>query len=123
MDCITIISAASYSARDYAISFLKSGFVANEFRFQYDLNHLLCSGELTKENFPLIIKGYLKSIPLELRIYPLTAGYGGEGPHNLLEVLTAAGFPVDEEAIFTEKWARHGKISFSGDKSGMKIDF
>ena len=40
----------------------------------------------------------------EIRVYSLTSGYSGSGPHDLIECLNIAGFRnIDEDEIFTIK--------------------
>lgn len=58
------------------------------------------------EDWPLIFECTSKdrdAREFEVRVHTLTSGYGGTGPHDLVQCLKIAGFEnVDENQIFTE---------------------
>ena len=121
-DSMNIITATSYMARDIAINVLRSGhFTPNGYTIKYNLGKGLPNpDEMSEDDYPLIFKGKYDGRPFELRVFCLTAGYGGSGPHDMFALLDSAGFPVDEEAILTPKWSHDRQIMIKGNKFGMK---
>ena len=121
-NAMNIITATSYLARDIAIDVIRSGhFIPDGYKIKYNLGEGLPNpDEMNEEDYPLIITGTYHRSHFELRVFCLTAGYGGSGPHDMLDVLHAIGFPVDEEAILTPKWSHDRQILIQGEKSGMK---
>ena len=121
-DGMNIITATSYMARDIAINVLRSGhFTTESFIIKYDLGKGLPNPDnIKEEDYPLIISGRYDGFPFELRVFCLTAGYGGTGPHDMLKVIRTGGFPVDEDAILTPKWSHDRQILIKGTKLGMK---
>ena len=121
-DGMNIITATSYMARDIAISVLRSGhFNPEGYTIKYNLGKGLPNpDDIKEEDYPLIISGRYDGFPFELRVFCLTAGYGGTGPHDMLKVLRTGGFPVDEDAILTPKWSHDRQILIKGTKLGMK---
>lgn len=121
-DGMNIITATSYMARDIAISFLRSGhFNPEGYTIKYNLGKGLPNpDDIKEEDYPLIISGRYDGFPFELRVFCLTAGYGGTGPHDMLKVIRTGGFPVDEDAILTPKWSHDRQILIKGTKLGMK---
>ena len=121
-DGMNIITATSYMARDIAISVIRSGhFNPEGYTIKYNLGKGLPNpDDIKEEDYPLIISGRYDGFPFELRVFCLTAGYGGTGPHDMLKVLRTGGFPVDEDAILTPKWSHDRQILIKGTKLGMK---
>ena len=121
-DGMNIITATSYMARDIAISVLRSGhFNPEGYTIKYNLGKGLPNpDDIKEEDYPLIISGRYDGFPFELRVFCLTAGYGGTGPHDMLKVIRTGGFPVDEDAILTPKWSHDRQILIKGPKLGMK---
>ncbi len=121
-DGMNIITATSYMARDIAISVLRSGhFNPEGYTIKYNLGKGLPNpDDIKEEDYPLIISGRYDGFPFELRVFCLTAGYGGTGPHDMLKVIRTGGFPVDEDAILTPKWSHDRQILIKGTKLGMK---
>ena len=121
-DGMNIITATSYMARDIAISVLRSGhFNPEGYTIKYNLGKgLPTPDDIKEEDYPLIISGRYDGFPFELRVFCLTAGYGGTGPHDMLKVIRTGGFPVDEDAILTPKWSHDRQILIKGTKLGMK---
>lgn len=119
---MNIITATSYMARDIAISVLRSGhFNPEGYTIKYNLGKGLPNpDDIKEEDYPLIISGRYDGFPFELRVFCLTAGYGGTGPHDMLKVIRTGGFPVDEDAILTPKWSHDRQILIKGTKLGMK---
>lgn len=139
MDYIDVITSTSSMARMNALAFIKGGFVPESYSLKYNtsagLPHIefplnyhsdkygYVEGAIPDNMFPLIIEGHMtghKWAKIKLRVYSVTAGYGGEGPRDLRDLLKGAGFPIDEEAICTQKWVVDDTISFEGDMTGMK---
>lgn len=121
-DGMNIITATSYMARGIAISVLRSGhFNPEGYTIKYNLGKGLPNpDDIKEEDYPLIISGRYDGFPFELRVFCLTAGYGGTGPHDMLKVIRTGGFPVDEDAILTPKWSHDRQILIKGTKLGMK---
>lgn len=121
-DGMNIITATSYMARDIAISVIRSGhFNPEGYTIKYNLGKGLPNpDDIKEEDYPLIISGRYDGFPFELRVFCLTAGYGGTGPHDMLKVIRTGGFPVDEDAILTPKWSHDRQILIKGTKLGMK---
>ncbi len=121
-DAMNILTDTSYLARDIAINVIRSEhFTPEEFTIKYDLSKgLPTPDDMKDDDYPLILKGKYDNYPFELRVFCLTAGYSGTGPHDMLKVLRTAGFPVDEEAILTPKWSHNCQILIKGNKLGMK---
>lgn len=121
-DGMNIITATSYMARDIAISVIRSGhFNPERYTIKYNLGKGLPNpDDIKEEDYPLIISGRYDGFPFELRVFCLTAGYGGTGPHDMLKVIRTGGFPVDEDAILTPKWSHDRQILIKGTKLGMK---
>ena len=119
---MNIITATSYMARDIAISVIRSGhFNPEGYTIKYNLGKGLPNpDDIKEEDYPLIISGRYDGFPFELRVFCLTAGYGGTGPHDMLKVIRTGGFPVDEDAILTPKWSHDRQILIKGTKLGMK---
>ncbi len=121
-DGMNIITVTSYMARDIAISVIRSGhFNPEGYTIKYNLGKGLPNpDDIKEEDYPLIISGRYDGFPFELRVFCLTAGYGGTGPHDMLKVIRTGGFPVDEDAILTPKWSHDRQILIKGTKLGMK---
>ena len=122
---INIITFTSGDARSLALSEISSEeFKPEEFIIQYDKGHglpnIVDSKANVPESYPLTIKGLKNDIPVAIHVYCVTAGYAGTGPHDMLDIVRATGFPIDPDAILTDKWGHHEKFLIQGTKSGMK---
>lgn len=124
MNFINIVTYDTSSAEKLALDELSRNFVPEKFFVEYDkmqgLPKMLNIEQTIPETFPLIILGKKNNIPVAIQVYCLTCGYEGVGPRSLLRVLQATGFPVDPEAILTEKFAHNGKICIEGTALGVK---
>lgn len=113
MSRIIVEADSSYVAEDSVMSLLKSGFVSKTARISYNINHGLPRLEGTN-NYPLILNGMLGNAPVKIHVTSVTAGYGGTGPHTMVDILKAAGFNFEESEILTDKMAdSSGKIELT----------
>lgn len=121
-NAMNIVTATSYLGRDIAINVLRSEhFTPESFIIKYDLGKGLPNpDDIKEEDYPLIINGKYDGFPFELRVFCVTAGYGGTGPHDMLKIIRTADFPVDEDVILTPKWSHDRQILIKGTKLGMK---
>ena len=108
MSRIIIEASTSYLAEDGVMSLLKGGFVAQTARISYSLNHGLPPFEDT-DNYPLILNGMFGHYSVSIYVTSVTAGYGGTGPHTMVNILKAAGFNFEESDILTNKKANSSK--------------
>lgn len=104
MSKIIIEASTSYVAEDAVMALLKGGFVANTARISYNLSKGLPPVEDT-DNYPLILEGKFGFSPVSIYVTSVTAGYGGTGPHTMVDILKAAGFKFDESDILTARFA------------------
>ena len=104
MSKIIIEAHSSWIATEAALALLQGGFVATTARISYNINHGLPLAKET-DNYPLILEGTLARMPITMHVYSVTAGYGGTGPHAMVEILKAAGFKFDEDDILTNRCA------------------
>ena len=102
MSKIIIQANTSYLAEDAVVSLLKGGFSAKTARISYDVSKGLPPVEQV-ENYPLVLEGFLGHSSVNIHVYSVTAGYGGTGPHTMVDILKAAGFAFDESDILTDK--------------------
>lgn len=96
-----IVDDSSSDAVVFAVTdMLNGGFIAKTARISYNVNKGLPSPEDT-DKFPLILEGTLGSSSVSVHVYSVSAGYGGEGPHAMLDILNAAGFKFKDSDILT----------------------
>ena len=90
---------------------LSSGFEAKTARISYNLNKGLPLAEET-DKYPLILEGTLKRSSLTVHVYSVTAGYGGTGPHAMVDILNAAGFEfLFSDILTTARADSNGQIN------------
>ncbi|MBQ2835906.1 MAG: hypothetical protein IJE68_03640 [Clostridia bacterium] len=102
MSKIIIEANTSYLAQDAVVFLLKGGFSAKTARISYAVRKALPPVEQV-ENYPLILEGFIGNSPVSIYVYSVTAGYGGTGPHAMVDILKAAGFTFDESDILTDR--------------------
>ena len=102
MSKIIIEASTSYLAEDATIALLKGGFVAQTARISYNLSRGLPRIEDSDE-YPLILEGRMGIYSANIHVYSVTAGYGGSGPHAMVNILKTAGFNFDTEDILSSK--------------------
>ena len=104
MSRIIVEASSSYVAEDAVMALLKGRFVAKTARISYNLNKGLPPIE-NPDKYPLILDGMLGLSPVSVYVTSVTAGYGGTGPHAMVDILKAAGFKFDEDDILTARYA------------------
>ena len=110
MSKIIIEADSTYVAEDSTIALLNGGFVARNARITSNLKKGLPSRE-QHEEYPLILEGHMKNLPMRVYVYSVTAGYGGTGPNTLVRILRAAKFKFAEKDILTDRLAdKFGQI-------------
>lgn len=113
LDTIIIVTNSSEQARNSTLAYLNhSHFVTQSIEINYNLKKLLPPTYMF-DSFPLSIIGTFNDVPTELKVYAVSAGYNGTWPRDLLEIIKATGFKIDEDIILTNKWVRNGRISIS----------
>ncbi len=113
LDTIIIVTNSNEQARHSTLAYLnRDDFVTQSIEINYSLKKGLPPPHMF-DSFPLSITGTFKGVPTELKVYSVSAGYNGTGPRELLEIIKAAGFKIDEDIILTDKWVRNGRISIS----------
>ena len=104
MSRIIVEAESSYIAEDTVMDLLKGGFNAQTARISYNLRKgLPCSEDTDK--YPLIMEGTLGHSYVSIHVTSVTAGYGGTGPHTMVNILKVAGFKFEESDILTDKYA------------------
>ena len=103
MSKIIIQATSSYAAKDAVMPLLKGGFVAKTARISYNLNKGLPRFE-NIDNYPLILEGIIGQSPVSIYVTSVTAGYGGTGPHAMVDILKAAGFKFVDAEILTSRF-------------------
>ena len=104
MSRIIVEATSSDVAKKTVLNILNCGFVANTARISYSLSKGLPQTEDT-DDYPLILEGELGKSYVDLHVYSVTAGYGGTGPHAMVDILNAAGFEFNESDILTPNCA------------------
>lgn len=89
---IIVKSSTSYNSKDTFLA-IASAICFKRFDCYYDINHME-----SRMIFTGTITGGLE---ISVQVSPLTAGYPGEGPHDLLECVRAVGF---SEEILPKEW-------------------
>ena len=100
MSKIIIEATTSYLAEEATIALLKGGFVAQTARISYSLNRGLPRVENVDE-YPLVLEGRMGDCYANIHVYSVTAGYGGSGPHAMLNILKTAAFHFDDTDIIS----------------------
>ncbi len=108
MSRMVIGSLTSDSAKEVVIGLLNGGFEARSARIHYSLSRGLPSIEDT-DKYPLILSGTINNSDMSIYVYSVTAGYGGTGPHAMVDILRFAGFKFDENDILTNRRANYEK--------------
>lgn len=106
MSRMVIDSPTSDSAKEVVIDILKGGFEAHSARIHYSISRGLPRIEDT-DKYPLILSGTIKNSDMSIHVYSVTAGYGGTGPHAMVDILKFAGFKFDENDILTNRRANY----------------
>lgn len=88
-----------------------------EFHLNYPLNRFQSKASANSKNFPLTIMGKIDNIPIELRVFPISIGYNGPEPQNLIRLLKASGFSFNEEILLDKKLSNGKTIVLSVKKS------
>lgn len=101
MSRIVVEASTSDAAVTTILGMLRCGFEANTARISYNLKKGLPAPEDT-DMYPLILEGTLKGSSLTIPVYSVSAGYGGTGPHAMVEILNAAGFKFEDSDILTQ---------------------
>ena len=104
MSKIIIEATTSYLAEDSVKALLKGGFVAKSARISYNINRGLPHPE-DINLYPLVLEGLLNRSPVKVYVFSVTAGYGGTGPHAMVDILKAAGFQFNSDDILTDRSA------------------
>ena len=104
MSKIIIYASTSDVAELSAISLLEEYFIAKTARISYNFNEGLPHPQ-DVEKYPLILEGKVGNYSASVHVYAVTAGYGGTGPHAMVNILEKAGFTFDESEILTKKCA------------------
>lgn len=100
MSRIIVEATTSDCAVTTILGLLRCGFQAKTARISYNLNKCLPPPE-EFDKYPLILVGTLKHSSLAVHVYSVTAGYGGTGPHAMVDILEAAGFKFEDSDILT----------------------
>lgn len=100
MSKIILAGTTTYVAEAATVSLLKGGFAADTAKISYNQFKGLPLIE-DFEHYPLILEGRLANLKTSVYVYSVTAGYGGTGPHTLIEILKAAEFDFEESHILT----------------------
>lgn len=104
MDQIIISSTTSDAAENAVIALIRNGFVASRAIINYNL--LIGLPPINQfDQYPLILEGVFHGYPTKIHVYSVTAGYGGTGPHAMLNILKSAGFRFNEGDILTPRYA------------------
>ena len=118
MDSYIIRSSTSYRASDATIALIKDGFKVTRATIDYNLKKGLPPIQM-EDSYPLILEGKYGGFPSKIKVWAVTAGYGGTGPHDLLKILNAAGFEISDTSPFlTNLWARNNRISITVEENG-----
>lgn len=104
MSRIIVEAVSSDIAEATVIDMLHGGFEAKTARISYNLKKGLPLPEDT-DSYPLILEGQLGGSSVSVHVTAVTAGYGGTGPHAMVEVLKEAGFKFEESDILTDRLA------------------
>ena len=96
----------SQAAEEAVIALLKGGFVAQKAVIHYNLQIGLPFVE-EEDFYPLTLFGVVnKWFPISVKVYSVTAGYGGTGPNCLVKILKEAGFEFDPNDILTKQYVQ-----------------
>ena len=102
-DIIEVKASTTYQTEKIVYALLDGGFKAQRAEIRYNkLKGLYGLEEL--EEYPLTITGMLDRMPTVLKVYCVTAGYGGTGPNTMVDILKHAGFYFDQNDILTERY-------------------
>ena len=112
MDTIVIRTTTSYQARDAVLGLIEAGFKSNKAEIRYDLSQGLPPLE-NEDLYPLTLEGSFHGHPTTIKVYGVTAGYGGTGPNDLVTILKKAGFPLFDTVLLTDVWCYNSKISIT----------
>lgn len=104
MSKIIIEATTSYLAEDSVNALLKGGFIAQNAQVSYNLSRGLPNLEEINL-YPLVLEGHLNRLPVKVYVFSVTAGYGGTGPHAMVDILNSAGFQFDSDDILTDRCA------------------
>ena len=112
MSKIIINVSTTYQAETATKALLTGGFVVKTAQISYNLQKGIPLSEEI-DNYPLILEGRLAGVSTSVYVNSVTVGYGGTGPHTLVDILKAAGFEFNENDILTPKLANSdGLIQF-----------
>lgn len=112
MSKIIVSVSTTYQAEAATKALLEGGFVTKIAQIHYNLNKGLPLPE-DIHSYPLILEGRLAGVETNIYVNSVSAGYGGTGPHTLVDILKAAGFEFNENDILTPKLANSdGLIQF-----------
>lgn len=118
MDNFIIQTSTSYQAADATIALIKAGFKATKAQISYNKRTGLPPIHMV-DSYPLTLEGTFNGFPSQIKVWAVTAGYGGSGPHDLLKILKAAGFEIDDTSpILTEAWTVNNKINITCTPDG-----
>ena len=121
MDTIVIKTATSYQARDAVLAFINAGFKASKAKIHYNIWKGLPPIEC-EDLYPLVLEGNFNNFPTAIKVYSVTAGYGGSGPTDLICILRHAGFPICETLFLTNRWSHNDQLNFTCFMNGIMRD-
>ena len=121
MDTIVIKTATSYKARDAVLAFINAGFKASKAKIRYNISKGLPPIE-REDLYPLVLEGNFNGSPTSIKVYSVTAGYGGTGPNDLVRILKAAGFILFTPVLLTDAWSNNSEISITCFPDGEMRD-
>ncbi len=99
MITITIKNSASYETENEFRKVIETIIKPEQIRkvkIFYETQNGLPSYNCKPEEYPVIME---TDNNVRICLYPLSAGYGGSGPTDLLSILKLAGFRIDENDI------------------------
>lgn len=109
---IVIQVTDSFSAGALVLHLFNDGnFRATKAIINYNVNRGLPRIEDT-EHYPLTLIGKMNNVRTKIRVFSVTAGYGGTGPYVMAEILKSAGFDFDKDDICTKRYVdEFGEVS------------
>ena len=122
MKTIILNTDTSRKALQESLAFIKDGFKVQEARIL--VNSLRLPDIENEHTYPLTLKGILHNHPTTIKVFGLSAGYKGEGPYTLVQILKEAGFVLDYDGFILSKanWTLDSKIDLTCFPDGETHD-
>lgn len=112
MDTLALKTETSQQALLCTLALINGGFKATKAKIKYNVSKGL-PPMCMEDSYPLILEGYIHKIPTTIKVYGVTAGYNGEGPRALVNILKAAGFVLNYGPILTKSGTHNSKIDIT----------